>query len=163
MSIQWREGMTIDHGTIDHDHQTLIALINQFCDTPLDDAGMLELQRIFDRLDRYTAIHFQREEQLQRAANYPYREAHHREHGELIREMDGLRRKFGALVQTAGDLAMISAAPRPELARLHTTMAEFLRHWLVDHIVKSDLRMKPYAAEMARLSGSFAPLAKAAA
>ena len=163
MTIQWRDRMAIDHGVIDHDHHTLIGLINEFCKARLDDSGMLELQHIFERLDRYTAVHFQREEQLQCAVNYPLAELHQREHLGLFRKMEDLRRKFATLVQTAGDLAMVSAAPRPELVRLHTTMAEFLHFWLVDHIIKSDLRMRSYAGQMARYSSNFVPLAKAVA
>ncbi len=163
MTIQWRDRMTIDHGVIDHDHHTLIGLINEFCNARLDDAGMFELQHIFERLDRYTAVHFQREEQLQCAIKYPFGEAHQREHLVLFRKMEDLRRRFATLVQTAGDLAMVSVTPRPELISLHTTMTEFLHFWLVDHIIKSDLRMRSYAGQIARYSGSFVPLADAAA
>jgi hemerythrin len=42
-------------------------------------------------------------------------------------------------------------------------MTEFLHFWLVDHIVKSDLRMRPYAGQLVRYSGNFVTLAKAAA
>jgi hemerythrin len=40
-------------------------------------------------------------------------------------------------------------------------MAAFLHHWLVDHIIKSDLRMKPYAARMAPHAATMKPLATA--
>lgn len=163
MSIQWRDGMAIDHGVIDHDHQTLIAIINEFCEAPLDRGRLLELQRIFDKLDRYTKVHFEREETLQRAANYPYRDAHHHEHLALIHEMEELRNRFADMVQSTGDVVVVSAAQCEDLAKLRATMAEFLRYWLVDHILKSDLRMKPYAQEMSRHSGGFAPLSRAAA
>jgi hemerythrin len=163
MTIVWRDAMAIDHGMIDHDHHTLIDLINEFCKATLNERGMLEMQRIFERLDRYAAAHFQREEQLQCAVKYPYAEGHQREHLALFGKMEDLRRKFAALIETSGDLAIVSAAPQPELASVHRTMTELLHFWLVGHIVKSDLRMRPYASQLARYSGSFVPLANAAA
>lgn len=163
MTIVWRDAMAIDHGVIDHDHHTLIDLINDFCKATLNERGMMEMQQIFERLDRYAAVHFQREEQLQSAVKYPHAEVHQREHLVLFGKMEDLRRRFATLIETAGDLAMVSAAPRPELANLHRTMTEFLHFWLVDHIIKSDLRMRSYAGQMARYSSNFVPLANAAA
>jgi hemerythrin len=160
MTIQWREEMTVDHGMIDHDHQTLIAIINAFCDaTPSADA-LPELQAILDKLERYTAEHFGREEALQHKAQYAFLEAHHHEHLDLIRELTEIRRHLTVLVTPSGEPADIpdtqAGQTRPGLgakmdgvAAFHAEMAAFLRHWLVDHIIKSDLRMKPYAAKMA--------------
>lgn len=31
MTMQWWEEMAVDHGLIDHDHQVLIKIINEFC------------------------------------------------------------------------------------------------------------------------------------
>jgi hemerythrin len=100
---------------------------------------------------------------LQWAVKSLFADVHKCEHLNLFRRMEELRRKFASLVQTAGDLAMVSAAPRPQLVRLHATIAEFLHFWLVDHIIKSDLRMRSYAGQKARYCGRFVSLAKAAA
>jgi hemerythrin len=163
MTIVWRDAMAIDHGVIDHDHHTLIDLINDFCNAKLNERGMVEIQQIFERLDRYAALHFQREEQLQCAVKYPDAAPHQREHLALFGRMEELRRRFATLIEIAGDFAIVSTVPRPELVSLHRTMAEFLHFWLVDHIVKSDLRMRPYAGQLVRYSGNFVTLAKAAA
>lgn len=46
---------------------------------------------------------------------------------------------------------MIEALSRSQdksIARISRETAVFLNSWLIDHIIKSDLRMKPYVAAM---------------
>jgi hemerythrin len=44
------------------------------------------------------------------------------------------------------------------VAAFHAEMAAFLHHWLIDHIIKSDLRMKPYAANIELHAGKLGVL-----
>jgi hemerythrin len=45
----------------------------------------------------------------------------------------------------------------------HVHLCDFLHHWLIDHILKDDLLMKPFVAEMRRLSREVPPLEEAVA
>ena len=139
MLIVWRDQMSVDGGLIDQDHRSLIGIINEFAATDAAPAAIPVLERILAKLDRYTQIHFEREEKLQRAINYPYREAHRHSHNDLIRQLSEVR----------AELKAKGAAPKPEeIAPTHARMADFLHHRLVDHIIDADLRMKTYTTEI---------------
>lgn len=137
MPIQWREQLSIDGGMIDQDHKTLFAIINRFeaVQAGLDAAVMLN--RVLNELERYAAEHFRREQQLQRKVAYPYAQAHGQQHAELMRNVALARAEFAA------------ATSRGDLAIFREHMSSFLHDWLLDHIIRNDLLMKPYVKAMA--------------
>jgi len=47
------------------------------------------------------------------------------------------------------------------MGAFHVRLRDFLYHWLRDHIIKSDLLMKPFVAEMQRRSQATVALAEA--
>jgi len=96
MLIVWRDQMSVDGGSIDQDHRTLIGIINEFAATDATPAAIPVLEQILAKLDRYTQIHFEREEKLQRAINYPYHEAHRHAHNDLIRQLSEVREELKA-------------------------------------------------------------------
>lgn len=167
MKIQWRDEMAIDHGLIDNDHKYLISIMNEFCETDPGDGSPDHLVSILSKLNSYTTIHFRREEALQRAAHYSYVDAHHHEHGDLLRALYGINQSLFSLnapvAEDPEDIDMPPGAPDPatpagRVFRAHRRVAKFLHHWLIDHIIKSDLRMKPYAEAMAPTARGMKPL-----
>ena len=139
MFIVWRDQMSVDGGLIDQDHRVLIGIINEFAGTDAAPAAIPALESILAKLDRYTQIHFEREEKLQRGIVYPFHEAHRRAHKDLIRQLSEVREELKTKAATQST---------DEIAAAHARMGEFLHHWLVDHIIEADLRMKPYTAEI---------------
>lgn len=167
MRIQWREEMAIDHGLIDNDHKYLISIMNEFCDSDPLEQTPDHLLNILSKLNTYTTIHFRREEALQRAVHYSFIDAHHHEHGDLLRALYSIHHGLFSFDTQAAevpeDTVLIPGAPDPatpagRVVRAHRKVAEFLRHWLIDHIIKSDLRMKPYAEAMLPMARGMKPL-----
>jgi hemerythrin len=150
MTITWRSQMSVDGGIIDHDHQVLIGIINEFIEGAAGTLTHAQLDAVLLKLGSYAATHFHREETLQLAIRYPYGEAHKREHETLVRDL-GERR-----------LRLAGADGRVDLAPVQRDIADFLRHWLVDHIIGSDLRMRPHAAALRQASRGFGKLGTAA-
>ncbi len=137
MSITWRDALTIDHGPIDQDHQTLIAIINRFeAVLPGPDAAV-GLTDIIVRLEQYGRTHFEREERLQSLVAFPAAVAHSQKHRQLMR----------SLVEARAELS--GAVSEEDLARFQRHMCGFLKDWLIGHIINSDLPMKPYVKAMA--------------
>lgn len=137
MPIQWRDQLSIDQGLIDQDHKTLIAIINQFeAVQPGPDAAAV-MGHVLDELEQYAEVHFQREEQLQRMVMFRYAQAHTQQHRLLMRNVAAARAEFEAV--TSGN----------DLAKFRTHMCAFLHDWLLNHIIHSDLLMKPYVKAMA--------------
>ena len=133
--IAWREKMSIDHAMIDEDHRHLIEIINRFTRMAQSFSSPADALEILFALKFYTKSHFDREETLQRLAGYPYFDAHCQEHAELIRELDDM-------------IAQTQAADGASITEISRGTAELLHTWLVDHIIKSDLRLAPYVEAM---------------
>jgi len=136
MSIAWRDAMCVGEPTVDDDHKHLVDLINAF---EVAIAGAIDhkkIARVLLGLVDYTGEHFAREEQLQLAIRYPYHESHRRSHRDVLKKLSDIVTEY-------------SLAPAgPARDRMVRDLANFLKEWLVDHIIQSDLRMKPYVLQM---------------
>ena len=117
----WKPSYEIGVLELDHDHRHLVGLINELYEAMKVGHGYELINQLIDRLLTYAAEHFNTEEGFMRANNYPYFEAHVREHDEFrtrIGEMDRNRRE-GQLLPS-------------------TEMLNFLCDWLKTHILESD-------------------------
>ncbi|NFV79496.1 bacteriohemerythrin [Magnetospirillum aberrantis] len=136
MSIAWRDAMSVGDETIDADHKHLVDLINAF---EIAIAGQIDhkkVARVLLGLVEYTGEHFAREEELQLAIRYPYHESHRRSHRDVLRKLSDI-------------VGVYTKAPAgPARDHMVRDLANFLKEWLVDHIIQSDLRMKPYVLQM---------------
>jgi hemerythrin len=149
MAITWRAQMSIDNGVIDDDHRCLIGLVNEVDGITLGPAMPAELGVTLARLDAYTQIHFQREERLQVATAFTFQVAHHRRHNSLIRELDAMR------------MECLNDFTAQQLIEFHARLCDFLHQWLVDHIFKADMLMKPFVIEMKKNAQAASTLAEA--
>ncbi len=143
MPIIWRANMAIDHGLIDNDHRLLIAIINDFENTGRTPDGFAELPKTLAMLRHYAMIHFGREEQLQAAARYPQSEEHQEVHRQMVWQLNVISEKL--------------AEPH-DPAEVFEDVQEMLRLWLVEHILKTDLPMRPYVDAMAAQARDMPPL-----
>jgi len=144
--VQWREGMAIDGGVIDDDHRHLISLINDYEELMAKGFDQGAILKVLQSLKFYTVYHFTREEAAQRAANYPEAETHAAEHKRLIDCVDYAMLLLGR--EIAGDR-------RDELKG---QVARLLNNWLVSHIIKYDIPMRPYVRNMRLFMGKQAPI-----
>ena len=150
--------MAVDNGIIDHDHQVLISIINDFSELRPTMGGTAELLRTLARLHHYVNTHFAREEHLQVASGFPSRLDHHLEHRKLGSRLDLVSERTAALDQVAilsmlhsqgsDDITLVDNDIVTHLITVHEEIAALLRTWVVDHIVKTDLPMRPYVDAM---------------
>ncbi len=136
MAIQWRKEMSVDGSIIDEDHKALIDLVNAFEAIINQKPTMRALDQSLSRLMLYSVEHFKGEEELQRAVHYPFHQAHAREHYDLVKKLEAIIAHRGA-AQSGYDITVVA---RETL--------ELLKEWLVSHILHTDLRMRPYVAQM---------------
>lgn len=136
MSIAWRDAMSVGNEMVDNDHKHLIDMINQFEEAiSRSYIDHKKIGKVLLGLVDYTGEHFAREEQLQMSVQYPFYDSHCRAHREVLRKL--------ATVLTAYTQAQ--GVERDQMVR---DITDFLKEWLVDHIIQSDLRMKPYVARL---------------
>lgn len=127
MALEWREQLSVGNDLIDADHKYLIGIIN-LAEQGLKSHNRGMLTGAFDNLERYSIMHFSREEAIATAAGYPTAEHLHTSHEALVTALAKVKEEIG-------DVWEASAA-------LH--FSAFLRTWLIDHVIKEDLLMKPF-------------------
>lgn len=135
MSIAWREAMCVGEETVDADHKHLVDLINAFEVAISSQIDHKKVARVLLGLVEYTGEHFAREEELQLSIRYPYYESHRRAHRDVLKKLSDIVTEY-------------SRAPDYVRDSMVRSLANFLKEWLVDHIIQSDLRMKPYVLQM---------------
>lgn len=135
MSIEWRDALCVGEPQIDSDHKHLVQLINDF---EVAITGHIDHKRIATvllGLVDYTGQHFTREEEIQLKIRYPFVESHRKQHRDVLKKLGAVLQEY---TESHGD-------NRDKLIR---DLTNFLKTWLVDHIIESDLRMRPYVLKM---------------
>jgi hemerythrin len=127
MSLQWREQLSVGNDLIDNDHKHLIMLVNQAEET-LKSKNLKSLKTVLDSLAEYAKFHFSREELVATGAGYPRVAQMHESHEALITKLSQVAQQ---LEQELSDEAA-------------QHFVEFLRDWLISHVIKEDLQMKPF-------------------
>jgi hemerythrin len=127
MPISWREAMSVGNEAIDDDHKKLILLINLYEDA-IAKHNVFELKTAFQGLMEYAGQHFDREEKLQAAIFMPGAMAHRQEHRELVEKL-----------RVFNDNLNDPSKPRIAIE----VASKFLHDWIVDHVLHSDMKMKP--------------------
>lgn len=148
MPIEWRDAMSVKNNAIDADHKHLLTLINDFEQQLSSNAPVVSLRGTIVQLEKYTRKHFAREEQVMLHLGYRKYDQHKVAHGELIEQ---LKHATKPVMDPDGDLpATIGELPED----LRTGLKILLRHWLLDHILNSDMLLKPMLAQQ---SPAYAP------
>jgi hemerythrin len=151
MPIEWRDKMSVSDPGIDQDHKTLIQLINIY-EATINSGCCREVKTVFDRLVDFAYSHFEREEQIQMRVGYPYKDDHASIHHELVVGITMFTTNLCPYKKT------ICPADCREKVRTISkeSVNEFFHHWFVDHVIKEDLKMKPFI-ESARALRIYSP------
>jgi len=137
MSLQWREQLSVGNDLIDNDHKHLITIINQAEDT-LATMNLSSLKSVLNSLADYSKFHFAREEWVAGAAGFPQVPQLHQSHEALIKKLTEVSQELDTeLSETAAQ-----------------NLVQFLRDWLINHVIKEDLMMKPF---LTKFSPKFDP------
>ena len=124
--------MEIGDETIDIDHKYLVCMINTVELTMRTPKHRDLLPATLEQLVDYTHSHFKREESIMKSMNYPRYNQHKREHQLLIQALSAIQKK----IQAKGD-EDFSDEECSDLANL-------FRHWLLDHLIKEDMQLRPF-------------------
>ncbi len=161
MSLVWREQMSVANTLIDNEHKYLIDQINAL-EVALNTRDNHDiLVETLDHLVGYTKTHFDHEEAIQRKISYPELEAHKLEHKKLMQNLYAIKNKLDAVL--GNDQVIIEPDTNEEVTDDEINMLlsddedehsvsehdlepliSLVRSWLVDHVIGSDLKLKPY-------------------
>ena len=127
MGLQWREQLSVGNDLIDSDHQQLIEIIN-LAEDGLQTNSRTKLIEALVQLFNYSKLHFALEEKIAVAVGYPDAEHLHVSHDELLQ-------KLTKVTQEIGEQWDATAAGH---------FGTFLRDWLVNHVIREDMLLKPF-------------------
>jgi hemerythrin len=139
MAIEWRSGFETGMSVIDIDHKKLISICNNILAqlekvTEVEDEQLdQEIYHTFQELQDYTKTHFKREEMIMKTIGFDEYRQHVVHHKDLIKVLIQVYHSYKA-ARNDGNL-------EENLKQVSTV----LHHWLVDHVIKEDLKMKPFA------------------
>ncbi len=137
MPIVWRDAFNTGNQSIDADHRHLLTLINTVENALTVEQPLGRLLTAIDKLEAYTREHFAREERLMIDLQYAKYDRHKAAHLELIEQLNHAAKPIREL----GDGASQSTGTIP--ADVRDDLVGLIRHWLVDHIIKEDMLLKP--------------------
>ena len=139
MKRNWRKDVEIGIPAIDADHVRLFDLVDRFSEQERQGLDRAALAEILGELSDYARDHFRREEAFQAAVGFHDAANHRTQHAFLLGQIDSLRGRY---------------LDTPEMPGPEATQAVgiLLREWLVGHILREDVKMRRYAAELDRVS-----------
>jgi hemerythrin len=124
----WFEQYKIGVPLIDADHLNLFKEVARFNEHLQSGMSAEELGKSLNFLDKYVGAHFAREEMLMREKAYPYYTQHKTLHLQLKKVVFAVRRVFET------DMEKVDKEK----------LNQFLRDWLIEHILKVDTKLVPY-------------------
>jgi len=128
MGLIWADYLSVGNGVIDSDHKKLIAAVNSV-ERAIEARNREALSSKFKVLEILMQAHFENEEKIANAANYPTSEIMIG-HRQLMAEIKYMIHK---LESTEGSW--------PD--NLLTMYGRYLNDWMIDHIIEYDMEMKP--------------------
>jgi methyl-accepting chemotaxis protein len=128
--IEWGPTYMIGVDLIDSQHKVLVDLINKMYDSFGSTGNMKVIKKTVSELVAYTEYHFGVEEELFKKLNYSDTKNHILQHHKFVEQC----KKFEQDVLT-GKITM------------SFEVIEFLKNWLMNHILKTDTRYVPLFKE----------------
>ncbi len=127
--IVWEDSWSVGIEDIDDDHKKLVLLIQKLFGALISAQGAEYVKTVFFELIDYTRYHFEREEEIYEKYNYHELEHHKQLHQDLIQQVLDISKD----IISGGQTEQIS-----------DEFYEFLKRWLVDHILEEDLKFKTF-------------------
>ena len=127
--IVWEDSWSVGIEDIDDDHKKLVLLIQKLFGALISAQGAEYVKTVFFELIDYTRYHFEREEEIYEKYNY-----HELEHHKQLQQ---------DLIQQVLDISK-DIISRGQTEQISDEFYEFLKHWLVDHILEEDLKFKTF-------------------
>jgi hemerythrin-like metal-binding protein len=131
--FKWDDSLRTGIAPVDADHHLLIGLINQLDEAVLAGEGREVIGSVLTVLLEYVETHFAREEGFMARAGYPGLAEHRRQHADLAARVRDISERYS----------------RDQIRVLDRELLGFLKTWLIDHIMKTDMAYRPFVGKLA--------------
>ena len=126
--LEWNENLSVGVSTIDDEHKNLVGMLNELYDAMQAKHSEEALGGVLDGLVAYTVYHFKHEEALFAKTGYAAAAEHKKEHDDLTKHVLDVQKEY----------------QEGATATLSTEVLNFLRKWLLTHILVSDKKFGPH-------------------
>jgi len=123
----WKDEYSINVDKIDEQHKTLIGIIRELYDVKELGGDEKTCKAIMKKLTDYTSYHFEFEEEYMESIEYPDINRHRSEHARLTDEV------FEVINQVNMGHRILA-----------DDMFDFLNDWLINHILKTDQKIREF-------------------
>jgi hemerythrin len=121
----WQQEYHTGNTQVDGQHQQIFEIVNALHDAVVTRKNVYTIQELLECLANHTIEHFQTEEALMMAVDYPEYDRHKQTHDHLLSKVDNLLLKFRDR----------------NTAAVTTEITQFLTEWLAHHIKGEDQKM----------------------
>lgn len=135
--MSWRRDYELGIDPIDGEHRRLFDLVNESHDVLAAGGTPQQEQQVLSRLVAYAEEHFQNEERLMRESAFPGLAAHQALHEALIDRIFDLNERRAAASW-----------------RMGMDTLSFLKHWLLDHVLREDMEFADFLRRWASRKGA---------
>ena len=135
-SIAWSEDYELGNDFVDSQHKRLFELVNNIGKTRHEGGDASALSETLDFLLQYTVQHFSDEESLQIEYNFPEYEHHKKLHKDFE----------AAVIEKVTEFK-----EKGSTNDLLDNVNYFIIEWLVNHILKEDMKIGAYINEKASI------------
>ncbi|MBN1958796.1 MAG: hemerythrin family protein [Desulfuromonadales bacterium] len=125
--IAWKEVYETGIVALDNEHKALVAEVNHLYEAIREKRGEEVLGEILTMLQKYTVDHFQHEEKLMAEYGFSGLEEHKEVHADLIQSVEDIKQR-----------------PSSGTEKLARELMQFLRGWVMAHIVEIDKKYGPF-------------------
>lgn len=125
--MTWNSAMSVNVESLDAQHRTLIALINELGDAMNNGKTDVVIGSVLSKLIAYTQFHFDYEENCMVISCFAHLDHHKCEHDGLKKKVKSLEKDFLAGKANIADEIMST-----------------LQQWLHQHIMESDKQYSPH-------------------
>lgn len=128
--IKWNNIYSLGTEKIDIQHKKLIDIINKLFNAFSEGNADTIISEILNELTDYTQYHFKTEEEIFEKYNYPEKENHKNSHEEFVQKVTHWKTE-----NSEND------------TNLPYELMEYLKKWLLEHILKEDKNYSKYFAD----------------
>jgi len=130
--ITWDDSYSVNNDAIDAQHKQWIAIYNRLDQTMLSGslADLAQVrEEILQAMMEYASYHFRQEEEYMKEIGYPDIVAHKR----IYTDFDDRLYNYNRMIRN-GELV------------LNSELIAIIKNWLLDHILKTDMKYRDFAA-----------------
>lgn len=140
MTIKWDNRFSVEHIAVDAEHKLLLTTINALEISLRHPEDKEPLLFFIDQLKEFALLHFKNEEMMQLKHQFPFQEDNAASH--RILEENLIR-----IHQDIHRIAKKSTLSAQDMSDLHKHVAYLAKDWLLNHVLKEDLKMKGFMGD----------------